>query len=40
MDNFIKEFEPYQDIIVNGEVIQNGLRECEFRYEAIKKVID
>lgn len=30
----------YQDIIVNGETIFHGDRECEERYQAIKQVLD
>lgn len=30
----------YQDIIVNGETLFHGDRECEERYQAIKQVLD
>ena len=32
--------EQYQDIIINGDVVKRGVRECAARYEAIKPVLD
>ena len=32
--------ELYQDVIVKGEVIQKGIRNCEGRYKAIRGILD
>lgn len=36
--NFLPE--QYQDIVINGQVINKGVRNCEQRYQAIKKILD
>jgi len=32
--------EVYQDILVNGVTIKNGVKDCEIRYPNIKKILD
>lgn len=32
--------EQYQDIIINGKVVSQGVRDCASRYEALKQVLD
>lgn len=32
--------EIYQDIYINGKIVQNGVRSCNDRYEAIKPILE
>jgi len=42
IDNFLSivRKEVYQDILVNGVTIKNGVKDCEIRYGNIKKILD
>lgn len=39
LDRLTKVPQQYQDIVVNGEVITSGVRECDKRYEKLKPLI-